>query len=71
MAERRNPAPATVAYYKRNAEGSAAQHDFAAAYWSLREAFNHLENAAYAEAEEVDRLKAEKVTGCSSCNGVE
>jgi hypothetical protein len=53
---RRNPAPPTVAFYKQNAEKMLAAGQEREAYLSLREAFNHLENAAYAHAEDVDSL---------------
>jgi hypothetical protein len=64
---RRNPASATVGYYKKNAEASAKNGDFEAAFFSMIQAFNHLENAAYAEAKEKDALLKEKDALLTAC----
>lgn len=68
MSERRNPAPPTVAYYARNAREYAQTDSYMEAWFALTQAFNHLENAAYAEAEKVDQLSAWKESAMSVLN---
>ena len=58
MPERRDPVPDSAKYYLFHARAHADEGKYSDALFNMREAFNHLENAAYAEAAEVDRLKA-------------
>lgn len=55
MSERRDPAP-TARYWLRKYREGVDSRSHLDALFSLKEAFNHMENAAFAEAEKADKL---------------
>jgi hypothetical protein len=70
MSERRNPVPSSAKYYHDRA---MAGHDTGLKLtWDercrlMKEAFNHLENAAFAEAEQVDKLRTANAKLVEAC----
>jgi DNA repair ATPase RecN len=59
MSKRRDPVPDSAKFYLRNVETHVKESDYAQALFAQREAYNHVVNAFFAEAEELDKLKAE------------
>ncbi len=57
MSERRDPVTETGKYWLRNSKEQHKAGNMADALGCLQQAYNHLENAAFHEAEQADKLR--------------